>query len=246
MKTIPVYQQLKDRIIDDIARGVLKPGDRVPSEHALVESEGVSRMTANRALRELTSEGFVVRRHGSGTFVAEAQAASHPLEVRNIADEVSHRGHAWSAEVLVQEKTRADDWVRNALELTARSTVFHARVVHREDDLPIQLEDRYVRGDFAPGFLEQDFTQVSPSAYLPGITPLQTAEQVVRAEMPTRAVRDALAMQEHEPSLVIVRRTWVDDRPVTCGRLYHPGARFELAGRFEPGKSTNAFSRKDS
>ena len=243
MKTIPVYQQLKDRIIDDIARGVLKPGDRVPSEHALVEAEGVSRMTANRALRELTSEGFVTRVHGSGTFVAEAQAASHPLEVRDIADEVAHRGHAWSAEVLLQEKVRADDCVREALQLPARKAVFHARVVHRENDSPLQLEDRFVRAGFAPDFLAQDFAQVSPSAYLSGITPLQTAEQTVRAEMPTHAVREALAMQEHEPTLVIVRRTWVDDQPVTCGRLYHPGARFELAGRFEPGKPV---SRKKS
>ena len=202
MKPVPVYQQLKDLIIEDIAAGRLKPGDRVPSEHALVESEGVSRMTANRALRELNGEGVVTRVHGSGTFVAETAAASHPLEVRDIADEVTHRGHRWTADVLLQEKVRADTWVRQALELAGRRSVFHARVVHRENGSPIQLEDRFVRADFAPDFLEQDFTARSPSAYLSAITPLQTAEQVVRAEMPTGTVRKALAMQQHEPTPV--------------------------------------------
>lgn len=246
MKSVPVYQQLKERIIDDIARGVLKPGDRVPSEHALVEAEGVSRMTANRALRELTSEGFVTRIHGSGTFVADAPAASHPLEVRDIADEIAQRGHRWSAEVRVQEKIRADAWVGQALELPGRSGVFHTQVVHSESGVPIQLEDRFVRKDFAPDFLAQDFTVSSPSAYLSAIAPLQTAEQVLRAEMPAHDVRKALAMQAQEPSLVILRRTWVDDRPVTCSRLYHPGARFELAGRFEPGKPAKPIPRNRS
>lgn len=242
-RAIPRYQRLKDRIIEEIANGHLKPGDRVPSENALVASEGVSRMTANRALRELNDEGYVDRITGSGTFVAELQAASHPLEVRNIADEVAHRGHRWSAVVLIQERARADGWVSEALRLQDSQAVFHTQVVHAEDSRPIQLEDRFVRADFAPDFLEQDFTRITPSAYLSAIAPLQTAEQVVRAEMPTSAVRTALSMHEHEPALVIVRRTFVDDRPVTCGRLSHPGARFELSGRFAPGEASTANRR---
>ena len=51
---IPRYQQLKDMIIRRISSGDLRPADRVPSEYELVEATGVSRMTANRALRELT------------------------------------------------------------------------------------------------------------------------------------------------------------------------------------------------
>ena len=57
-----------------------------------------------------------------------------------------------------------------------RKPVFHARVVHREDGMPIQLEDRYVVVDFAADFLEQDFTVLTPSAYLSSISPLQDAE----------------------------------------------------------------------
>ena len=53
----PRYQELKDFIIEKISSGELKPTDRVPSENELVESKNVSRMTANRALRELDDEG---------------------------------------------------------------------------------------------------------------------------------------------------------------------------------------------
>ena len=230
----PRYQQLKDRIIDRIARGQLSPGDRVPSENELAAADGVSRMTANRALKELTAEGYVERVAGSGTFVAEPTARSDALAVRNIADEVELRGHAYSASVLTLERLRADRAVARALNLRSQSIVFHAQVVHRENDLPIQLEDRYVSRDFAPAFLQQDFHRQTPSAYLTGIAPLQDAEHVLRAEMPPAWVRKALQMPAQEPCLVINRRTFTGSRPVTWGRLYHPGSRFELTGRYTP------------
>jgi len=230
----PRYQQLKAGILEQIARGALRPGDRVPSENELVAAAGVSRMTANRALRELHNEGVVERIAGSGTFVAELKATSHPLEVRNIAEEVAQRGHAWSAAVLTQERTPADRRVADALQLRPGQHVFHVRLVHSEDGVPIRLEDRHVVTDFAPDFIEQDFTQLTPSACLSTISPLQDAEHVVRAEMPSGGVQRALAMAAGEPCLVITRRTWSDGRPVSYGRLYHPGARFELSGRFTP------------
>ena len=98
---IPRYRQLKELIIRRISTGELRPRDRVPSENELVDSTGVSRMTANRALRELNDEGYVERVAGVGTFVADFKAASHVLEVRNIADEISLRGHDHSANILL-------------------------------------------------------------------------------------------------------------------------------------------------
>ncbi|MCP5368777.1 MAG: GntR family transcriptional regulator, partial [Hyphomicrobiales bacterium] len=68
---IPQYQRIKRHIMRLIDGGGLGPGDRVPSENALVRELGVSRMTVNRALRELTAAGLLVRVQGTGTFVAE-------------------------------------------------------------------------------------------------------------------------------------------------------------------------------
>jgi GntR family histidine utilization transcriptional repressor len=79
----PRYQQLKDLIIQRISTGELQPSDRVPSENELVEAMSVSRMTANRALRELNDEGYVKRIAGRGTFVSDFRSQSHLLEVQN-------------------------------------------------------------------------------------------------------------------------------------------------------------------
>src|SRR5579859_2442670 len=94
------YLQVKQFVLARISAGTLAVGDRVPSENELVRELDVSRMTANRALRELAADGILVRVAGVGTFVAEQRAQAHPLEVRNIADEIRSRGHEYVAKVM--------------------------------------------------------------------------------------------------------------------------------------------------
>ena len=93
----PLYAKVKDHILENIRSGAWEAGRRVPSENELVESFGISRMTANRALRELTAEGFLSRVPGVGTFVKEAPALSSLMELRNIAEEIAQRGHRYSS-----------------------------------------------------------------------------------------------------------------------------------------------------
>lgn len=239
----PRYQQLKDQIIQRISTGELRPNDRVPSENELVESANVSRMTANRALRELNDEGYVERIAGRGTFVSDFRSQSHVLEVQNIADEIAGRGRTHTCDVLRKSRQHARGEIARALHVEQGSDVFHLLLVHLENGAPIQVEDRHVVADFAPRTLEQDFSTLTPSAYLTSIAPLQEAEQVVRAQMSNAAVRKQLQMTNDEPSLVVLRRTWCKGRPVTFARLHHPGSRYELAGHYAPpgtSKSTSA------
>lgn len=230
----PRYQQLKDLIIGRIFSGELQPSDRVPSENELVEAMNVSRMTANRALRELNDEGYVERIAGRGTFVSDFRSQSHLLEVQNIADEIASRGRTHSSRVIRHSRQHARGDVARALHVAQGTDIYHLLLVHYENEVPVQLEDRHIVASFAPDCLEQDFEQVTPSAYLTSVAPLQEAEQVVRASMPNRAVRRHLEMKEGEPALVVIRRTWSKGRPVTFGRLHHPGSRYELAGHYTP------------
>lgn len=230
----PRYQQLKDLIIGRISSGELRTSDRVPSENELVEAMNVSRMTANRALRELNDEGYVERIAGRGTFVSDFRSQSHLLEVQNIADEIAGRGHTHSSKIVRQSRQHARGEIAKALHVSQGEEVIHLLLVHYENHVPVQVEDRHVLTSFAPDCLEQDFERVTPSAYLTSVAPLQEAEQIVRASMPNAAVRQHLDMEANEPALVVIRRTWSKGRPVTFARLHHAGSRYELTAHYTP------------
>src|SRR5271169_3808326 len=94
----PLYLQVKRHILDNIGSGKWSAATRVPSENEIVKSFKVSRMTANRALRELRDEGVLVRIAGVGSFVADQHAHAHPMEIRSIAEEIGRRGHVHRAQ----------------------------------------------------------------------------------------------------------------------------------------------------
>jgi len=191
-------------------------------------------MTANRALRELHDEGYVERVAGRGTFVSDYRSRSDLVEVQNIADEIVKRGRTHSSTVLRQSLQHARGEIAKALHVEQGTDVFHLLLVHFEDKQPIQVEDRHILASFAPQCLQQDFVAMTPSAYLTGVAPLQEAEQAVRASVPNPAIRQHLEMADDEPSLVVMRRTWTQGRPVTFARLHHPGSRYELTGHYTP------------
>ena len=144
-KAVPLYVQLKEHVLQNIRSGEWRSGERVPSEHELVRKFKVSRMTANRALRELMRSGVLARIAGVGTFVGDLKAAAHPLQIRNIAQEIRDRGHRHRALPVTLERICPDATVRSRLGVAAQALhVFHSLIVHFENDVALQVEDRFV------------------------------------------------------------------------------------------------------
>lgn len=226
------YARVKQFVMDEVASRALKPGDRVPSENELAREFGLSRMTANRALRELLAEGVITRIAGVGSFVAEARVHSHPLQVRNIADEIRARNHTYSARVLVLEAVKASAEIAERCGVRSGAKLDHSLIVHCESATPLQVEDRYVVPAVVPGYLGNDFTRTTPYEFLMRAAPLQRAEHIVRAVSPEGRIGRLLQLGRHEACLLIQRRTWSHDRIATVADLYHPGSRYELSGEF--------------
>lgn len=230
----PLYLQVKRHILDNIGSGKWAAAARVPSESEIVKSFGISRMTANRALRELRDEGVLLRVAGVGSFVADQQARAHPLEIRGIAEEIRRRGHRHRAEVVSLARIRATATLAEDFQITARAALYCSVIVHFEDDRPIQLEDRYVLPELAPDYLGIDFQRTTPHDYLIKVAPLQQAEHVLRAIMPDERTRKLLKMATDEPCLLMMRRTWTADVIASVAKLYYPGSRYEMSGSFRP------------
>ena len=235
-RTEPRYVQIKSYILKLIKDGRLKAGDRVQSENELTDLLGASRMTVNRALREMADDGILTRLAGVGTFVADSRPHSHVLRVKNIADEISSRGHQHSAKVIDLKAVKANSELAHRLEVRVGDPLYHSVILHLESAQPIQLEDRYVCPRLAPDYLKVDFTKTTPNVYLTRVAPLHSSEHVVRAVLPSRKIRRLLKMDDTEPCLLIRRRTWSGGRPVSLSDLSHPGSRYELIGALADNK----------
>lgn len=230
---LPLYQQVKEAVVSRILSGAWHEGRRVPSENDLVRELGLSRMTAHRALRELTTEGWLERRQGAGTYVAGAKPQSAAMQVCSIREEIEGRGHRYDAEVLLLKEEPARALEGSFLEIEAGAPLFHSLILHRENGTPVQIEERFVNPAMAPDYLKQDFTLITPYDYLISACPLSEAEHTILAVLPDAKLRKLLEMKTGEPCLLLRRRTWSGGHPVTYALLSHPGDRYRLGARFQ-------------
>jgi len=226
-----LYEQVMRHIVDRIQAGELTSGARVPSENALVQSLGVSRMTVHRALRELSSQGLLSRVQGVGTFVAPPHTKAELLEVTDIGDDVVARGHVHAMKLISIEAARASPDMAAMFDLRPGAKIFHSVLVHYEDEVPIQLEERYVRPTFAPSYLDQNFSRESPGKYLLGIAQPSELDHVVFAVLPDKRTQRLLRIGASEPCLMLTRRTWAGGLPVTRSSFIYPGSRYSLGSR---------------
>ncbi len=228
----PLYVKVKTHILEQIRSGALQAGSRVPSENELVESFKISRMTANRALNELTTEGHLARVPGVGTFVKEATPRSSLLELRNIADEIIARGHKYTSRVEHLGEVVATPNLIEDFELKSSTKLFHIVIVHEENGMPVQFEDRYVNPFCAPNFLKQDFTAQTPTAYLLTTLPVDELEHNVEAILPDANQQRRLKIAATEPCLSLHRRSWSKGHVVTSATLIYPASRYALYSRY--------------
>jgi GntR family transcriptional regulator, histidine utilization repressor len=228
------FEQVKQHLKARLAKGDWSPGGRMPSEAELVAQFGVSRMTVNRALRELQQEGLIDRTQGVGTFAAQLHRVSSSLTIRDIHEEIVARGHQHEATLHLRRSEIASQPVAVRLGVKTGSMVFHTLIVHHENGVPLQCEDRYVNPKCAPDYLDVDFTTVTPTHYLLEVAPLWEAQFSVEAGLPSAREAKLLQLKRGDPCLIVNRRTVNRGVPITYARLVHPASRYQIESAYKP------------
>ena len=229
-KVLPAYVQIKNYVLDKLQRSEWREGDLIPTERVLCEMFGVSRMTVNRALRELTNDGLLVRFKGSGTYVAPPKYQTTLIEIRNIAQDIRDRGHTHSSKVLHTGSMTATPEQAQKFRLDPGVTLFHSIMVHYENGVPIQVEDRLVDASVAPDYLEQDWTEMTPNEYLMRVAPLPSGEYSIEVRQPGKDIAECLDIALSQPCLVMDRTTYSNNVFTTHVTMWHPGNRYKFTG----------------
>jgi GntR family histidine utilization transcriptional repressor len=229
-KAVPRYQQIKDYLLAEIQAGKWREGEAIPPEMGLAQQFGVSRMTVNRAVRELTDEKFLKRIQGSGTYVAHRKYQATLVAIKNIADEVRGRGHEHSSRLLLLDSAPATESQAVDFEVEPGHLLFHSVIVHFDNHIPIQYEDRWVNSSVAPDYLKLDFSISTPNEHLMKVAPLQGVNYCIEAVDAPAEIARHLDVPEGEACLVLYRTTLALGQVASVATMWYPGSRYQFAG----------------
>jgi GntR family histidine utilization transcriptional repressor len=193
-------------------------------------------MTVNKAIQSLASEGLLQRWRKIGTIVAERAQERPVFEIWNTEDMVTRAGGTYGYRLLERHMLKEDPAKRAQINVSRSTRLMWIRCVHLSNGRPFQLEERLVNADAAPGIVSQPLDAVGPSPWLLAHVPWTQAEHTISACEAGPAEAAALGIAMGAACLVVERRTWNGDTPVTLARLWHPGAQHRLVGRFEPSR----------
>ncbi|GLY64950.1 GntR family transcriptional regulator [Amycolatopsis taiwanensis] len=123
--------------MEDFSSGVYQVGDRLPNEQEMCDRFGVSRVTVREAYRALTDDGYLSRRHGTGTFVARVPNR-HSLDLNlSYTAMIQDAGYTPSVKVVQQSQEVADEDTRELLQLDEGDKVLLLERVRYADDRPV-------------------------------------------------------------------------------------------------------------
>lgn len=226
------------RIQDDLARNIISgrwpPGHRIPFERELVAEYGCSRMTVNKALQALVSDGLIHRVRSVGSFVSVPKVERSVLEIQDFHEEARKAGRPYRHEVLMRRVETLAPGGAQALGFGRNRRVLHVTCLHLLDAVPIAYEDRLISLAKVPEAANCSFEEMPPGTWLLRTVPWSAAEHVILARNANAAMAKRLRIKPKAACLVLERETWHADALVTYVELTYPGDRHRFAGRFSP------------
>lgn len=139
-----LHRQLFMVLRDQIRRGTHAPGNPLPTEEALCERFGVSRVTVRRALADLQAQGFVERRHGRGTYVRGDAPAAQPAMNLSVLESLRQTAQETQVKVLAVCTESPPAQERTQLQLPAGEQAVHALRLRLAGTTPLMLTDAWV------------------------------------------------------------------------------------------------------
>lgn len=234
----PLFKIIKEHIIKQILNHEYKEGEKIPTEMQLLQEFKTSRPTVNKAISELVIEGYVERFARLGTFVKKQISQSSILDLKNIADEIKDRGNNYSNVLLCLEEIKANEEISKILHVVKDQKIFISKIIHKENDVPVRFDIRYIKPFCVPHYIEQDFTNTTPTQYLQKVCPIDKVENTIEAKLVNKTIQEYLDISEFEPCLLISRTVTSNNEIASYSKLYYPSSRYKLNSSWENAKHT--------
>jgi len=232
---IPVYVRIRESIREEITKGLLKRGEKLPPEHELAARHSVSRMTIRESIEDLVNEGLLYRRHGVGTFVAFPHLQRDHTRLTSFFDKAEEDGVEVRAELLSLEVMAAKARIARALDLPPGSRVIRIRTLRYADNVPITVHEAYVpQKPFANIVNENLEAQHLWTLYEKCGYKVKRAVQRLEAREADREIAELMKIREGAAILFKERTVYAEDgTPVEFTYCYNRGDAYSLTVALE-------------
>jgi len=228
-KKIPLYKQLKQIIIKKIERGELKPGDVLPPERELAELFEMSRVTVRQAISELVNEYVLVRRHGSGTYVAENKIP-HGKKLKSFSEDMSLRGMMPGSKIC-EKNIITNPSANMAAELRSAGNLLILKRLRLADLEPLAIETSMLPINRFPGIEDRDFQNESLYQILEDEYNIKIikAQQKIEVGMPTPQESELLQINYTTPVFRLRQVTFdQNDTIIEIAHSVYRGDRYNI------------------
>ncbi|MEU5735793.1 GntR family transcriptional regulator [Streptomyces antimycoticus] len=237
---LPLYERTATQLLEDLRAAAARPGDRLPSERALVERYAVSRVTLRAALAQLESRGIVRPSSSRGWFVAELgllpeatmTSGSAAPQVQGFADYAQANGLTTASKVLSATVRPATVSEAEQLRIAPGADLFDLHRLRFLDGLLVVLEHNRLPLAACPALAETDFNTASLYATLRAADPPQlprVADYSVEARHPTPREIELFEIGETMPMLVATQLTSnQESRPIELTVQVYRGDRYRF------------------
>jgi GntR family transcriptional regulator len=218
-------------LVDDL--GV---GSAIPPERRLAADLGISRPTLRAAIEELVREGLLLRRHGSGTYVAEPKIAL-PLTMTSFSDDMRQRGMRPGSRVLSFEDEAAGAKLGARLKISPVDRTWAIRRLRLADDETMAIEFLHVPQKIAPTLTRRDleghsFYDLLAQRY--GIA-VAAGTQTIEPTVTSDEEAEVLGVPVHAPAFLFERTSTSDTGEVVeFVRSIYRGDRYRLVTELRP------------
>jgi GntR family transcriptional regulator len=235
-------EETRDRVLDLMEE--LEVGQAIPSERQLTGELGVSRLTVRAALDELVRDGYLERRHGSGTYVTEPKIAQ-PLSLTSFSDDMRRRGMVPGSRTLELTTTPAGARLAHRLGVSPEARLFRVKRLRLADSKPMAMEVLHVPESLVPGLTRADFEDHSFYELLRERygTVIASGTQTIEPTVTNEEESEVLGVPLHTPAFLFERTTVSESgRIVEFVRSIYRGDRYRLVADLVPQRGRNGRS----
>lgn len=233
----PLYLQLARNLRHHIAGGGIDPGNALPSERELTEMTGLSRVTVRKSINQLIEEGILVRKQGSGTFVARRIETPGSV-LSSFTDDAHSRGENPGVIWMIKAYAQPTEEEAAMLRIAPSTRVARLGRVRLSGGEPLAIEHAVVPAEFLP-----DLDQIGDSLYAAlernGHRPVRGKQRIQGAlAAPTEA--GMLSTEQNAAVLRIERMAFLaDGRPVEFTRSTYRADRYVFVSDLEGAQTSS-------